>query len=129
MLRGHFKSGPEFGEAGAHAVVEAAGPRDLLVPVCVFQRGLEGVNEIRGLCEWNPVTTGVEPSASSCDADGDGATDPGAPSGCTTGSTETTSTTTTVDQSTPPPTEYSVQRNKKRSAGSKKKKPASKKKS
>jgi RNA polymerase sigma factor (sigma-70 family) len=81
--------------------------------------------------QTGPVTTGVEPSASSCDADGDGATDPGAPSSCstgTTGSTETAGTTGTVDQSTPPPTEYSVQLKKKRSAGSKKK-PAPKKKS
>ncbi|HKH23333.1 MAG TPA: sigma-70 family RNA polymerase sigma factor [Solirubrobacterales bacterium] len=40
-----------------------------------------------------PVTTGVEPSTttSTCDADGDGVADPGAPSGCsTTGGTTTT---------------------------------------
>ncbi len=35
-----------------------------------------------------PVTTGVEPST--CDADGDGVPDPGAPSSCTTGGTATT---------------------------------------
>jgi RNA polymerase sigma factor (sigma-70 family) len=35
-----------------------------------------------------PVTTGVEPST--CDADGDGVTDTGAPSSCTTGGTVTT---------------------------------------
>jgi len=81
--------------------------------------------------QTGPVTTGVEPSTAGCDADGDGVTDPGAPTSCSTGSTGstgTTDTTGTVDQTTPPPTEYSVQRNKKtsrakskRSAGSKKK--------
>jgi RNA polymerase sigma factor (sigma-70 family) len=35
-----------------------------------------------------PVATGVEPSAT-CDADGDGVTDPGAPSSCTSGSAAT----------------------------------------
>jgi len=36
------------------------------------------------------VTTGVEPA--SCDADGDGVTDPGAPSNCTPASTPTGAT-------------------------------------
>ena len=52
-----------------------------------------------------PVVTGVEPS-STCDADGDGVADPGAPSTCTTGSTGGT---TGVDQTTTPPAAvYSV---------------------
>ena len=53
-----------------------------------------------------PVTTGIEPSTTGCDADGDGVTDPGAPSTCSTGTT----TTTTPDQTTPPPATYSVPR-------------------
>jgi RNA polymerase sigma factor (sigma-70 family) len=40
--------------------------------------------------QTGPVTTGVEPS-STCDADGDGVIDPGAPSNCSSGSTTTTS--------------------------------------
>ena len=63
-----------------------------------------------------PVTTGVEPSASGCDAKGDGATDPGAPSTCTTGTTGSTGS-SGVDQTTPPPaTVYSAPRKKSRSA-------------
>jgi hypothetical protein len=34
--------------------------------------------------QTGPVTTGVEPSTASCDADGDGVVDPGAPVTCTT---------------------------------------------
>ena len=41
-----------------------------------------------------PVTTGVEPSTTSCDADGDGVADPGAPSTCSSGG----ATSTTADQ-------------------------------
>jgi hypothetical protein len=48
--------------------------------------------------QTGPVTTGVEPS-STCDADGDGVTDPGAPSTCSSGST----TTTPTDQTSPQP--------------------------
>jgi RNA polymerase sigma factor (sigma-70 family) len=53
-----------------------------------------------------PVVTGVEPS-STCDANGDGVTDPGAPTTCTTGSTGGT---TGADQTTttPPAAVYSV---------------------
>jgi RNA polymerase sigma factor (sigma-70 family) len=66
--------------------------------------------------QTGPVTTGVEPSTTPCDANGDGATDPGAPTTCTT--TGSTGTTTSTDQTTPPPaTAYSVQRNKHRSGG------------
>jgi RNA polymerase sigma factor (sigma-70 family) len=63
--------------------------------------------------QTGPVTTGVEPSTSACDANGDGAVDPGAPSTCVPGSTGTTG----VDQTAPPPaTVYSVQRHKPRSS-------------
>jgi RNA polymerase sigma factor (sigma-70 family) len=63
--------------------------------------------------QTGPVTTGVEPSTTGCDADGDGVTDPGAPSTCSSGSTGATG----VDQSTPAPaTVYSVPRKKHRSA-------------
>ena len=53
-----------------------------------------------------PVVTGVEPS-STCDANGDGVADPGAPTTCTTGSTGAT---TGADQTTttPPAAVYSV---------------------
>jgi RNA polymerase sigma factor (sigma-70 family) len=54
-----------------------------------------------------PVVTGVEPS-STCDTNGDGAADPGAPSTCTTG---TTGGTTGADQTTttaPSAADYSV---------------------
>jgi RNA polymerase sigma factor (sigma-70 family) len=62
--------------------------------------------------QTGPVTTGVEPSTTGCDADGDGVTDPGAPSTCSSGSTGATG----VDQSTPAPaTVYSVPRKKHRS--------------
>jgi RNA polymerase sigma factor (sigma-70 family) len=81
--------------------------------------------------QTGPVTTGVETSTTACDADGDGATDPGAPSTCSTGSTGTT----TTEQTTPPPaTVYSAPR--KKSPGSRgkskstgKSKPATKKRS
>jgi RNA polymerase sigma factor (sigma-70 family) len=36
----------------------------------------------RGATQTGPVTTGVDPSTSSCDANGDGAVDPGAPASC-----------------------------------------------
>ncbi len=54
--------------------------------------------------QTGPVTTGVEPAT--CDADGDGVTDPGAPASCTTG----TSVDTGVVQGdvTPAPTQYSA---------------------
>jgi RNA polymerase sigma factor (sigma-70 family) len=42
--------------------------------------------------QTGPVTTGVEPS-STCDANADGVTDPGAPASCTPGSTAPTTTT------------------------------------
>jgi RNA polymerase sigma factor (sigma-70 family) len=59
-----------------------------------------------------PVTTGVEPSTT-CDANGDGATDPGAPTNCSPGSTTTSGT----DQGTlAPPTEYTAPRRKHRSS-------------
>jgi RNA polymerase sigma factor (sigma-70 family) len=43
-----------------------------------------------GIEQSGPVTTGVEPSTTSCDADGDGVTDPGAPSTCSSGGTTST---------------------------------------
>jgi RNA polymerase sigma factor (sigma-70 family) len=49
--------------------------------------------------QTGPVTTGVETSTTSCDANGDGVTDPGAPTTCSTGSTGATG----VDQTSPPP--------------------------
>jgi RNA polymerase sigma factor (sigma-70 family) len=59
--------------------------------------------------ESAPVTTGIEPSTTSCDADGDGVADPGAPSTCSSGATTTpyaadpaTDSPTATD--TPPPT-------------------------
>ncbi len=64
-----------------------------------------------------PVTTGVEPS-STCDTDGDGVTDPGAPVDCSPGSTPTTGT----DQATAPSAaEYSVPLKKLRSKSTPKK--------
>jgi RNA polymerase sigma factor (sigma-70 family) len=62
--------------------------------------------------QTGPVTTGVEPSTTPCDANGDGVTDPGAPTTCTTGSTGTTTTEQTT--TAPPATAYSVQRRKHR---------------
>src|SRR5262249_20274689 len=40
--------------------------------------------------QTGPVTTGVEPSTTPCDADGDGVADPGAPATCATATTPTT---------------------------------------
>jgi RNA polymerase sigma factor (sigma-70 family) len=54
-----------------------------------------------------PVTTGVEPSAT-CDANADGAVDPGAPSTCSTGTTGTTGTTGVEGTDSPPAAVYSV---------------------
>jgi hypothetical protein len=57
-----------------------------------------------------PVTTGVQPATTSCDADGDGVADPGAPSTCSSGGTTTTTnaadpaTDSQTATSTPPPT-------------------------
>jgi hypothetical protein len=56
--------------------------------------------------QTGPVTTGVEPSAT-CDADGDGVTDPGAPSTCTTTATPGT-VDTGVQQGTVAPVPYSA---------------------
>ncbi|MFL5907043.1 MAG: hypothetical protein ACJ75Z_05555, partial [Solirubrobacterales bacterium] len=62
-----------------------------------------------------PVTTGVEPAT--CDADGDGVTDPGAPSSCTSGSAVTTG----VDQgNTVAPVPYSAPAPKKKAVAKKK---------
>jgi RNA polymerase sigma factor (sigma-70 family) len=55
-----------------------------------------------------PVTTGIEPSTTSCDADGDGMTDPGAPSTCSSGGTTTTPVEPATDSQTAtdtPPTQ------------------------
>ncbi|MDX6605865.1 MAG: hypothetical protein QOD14_405 [Solirubrobacterales bacterium] len=63
-----------------------------------------------------PVTTGVEPSTT-CDANGDGVTDPGAPSSCTTdGGTVTTG----VEQGSVAPAPYSAPKKKHRAAPKKK---------
>jgi hypothetical protein len=58
-----------------------------------------------------PVTTGVQPATTLCDADGDGVADPGAPSTCSSGGTTTTTTAAApaTDSQTatdpPPPTD------------------------
>ncbi len=54
-----------------------------------------------------PVVTGVEPS-STCDANGDGVADPGAPTTCTTGSTGATTGADQTTTTTPPAAVYSV---------------------
>jgi hypothetical protein len=65
--------------------------------------------------QTGPVTTGVEPS-STCDADADGVTDPGAPTTCTVpGTTTTTGGDQTTTTQPPPATVYSVQPKKQRS--------------
>ena len=89
--------------------------------------------------QTGPVTTGVEPSMT-CDADGDGVIDPGAPSTCSPTSTDSTvvegTLTTPVPVSAPPttpskPRKKSRRKSKstKRKASSDKKKPAAKKRS
>jgi hypothetical protein len=60
-----------------------------------------------------PVVTGVEPSTSTCDTDGDGVTDPGAPSDCSSGSSS--SSTNLVEGSMQPA--QPVASPKKKSAG------------
>jgi RNA polymerase sigma factor (sigma-70 family) len=73
-----------------------------------------------------PVVTGVEPS-STCDTNGDGVADPGAPSTCTTGAT--TGTTTGADQTTtttPPASVYSVPLKKQHSKSTSKQKSSGK---
>jgi hypothetical protein len=57
--------------------------------------------------QTGPVTTGVEP-ATTCDANGDGVTDPGAPSNCATGTTTTGTEQGAID----PATVYSAPRKK-----------------
>ena len=64
--------------------------------------------------QTGPVTTGVEPSTT-CDADGDGVTDPGAPTTCVPETTTTsTGTTTGVVQTAPAPATIAPQRSKHR---------------
>jgi RNA polymerase sigma factor (sigma-70 family) len=60
-----------------------------------------------GTVQSGPVTTGVEPAAS-CDANGDGVTDPGAPSTCSSSSNGTVST--GVQQGSTAPVPYSAPR-------------------
>ena len=67
------------------------------------------------------LVTGVEPS-STCDANGDGVADPGAPSTCTTGSTGTTTGTDQTTTATPPAAVYSVPAKKQRSKSTSKQK-------
>jgi RNA polymerase sigma factor (sigma-70 family) len=72
--------------------------------------------------QTGPVTTGVEPS-STCDTDGNGVIDPGAPADCSPGSTPTTGT----DQTTAPSAaEYSVPLKKQRSKSTSKQKSTAK---
>jgi hypothetical protein len=66
-------------------------------------------SDTRGTAQTGPVTTGVEPA---CDADGDGVTDPGAPSSCSSGSTVTTG----VQQGNAAPVPYSAPRKHKAAA-------------
>ncbi|HEY6770870.1 MAG TPA: hypothetical protein VI035_00305, partial [Solirubrobacterales bacterium] len=67
--------------------------------------------------QTGPVTTGVEQS-STCDANGDGVTDPGAPATCTPGST-TPTTGEEESSSSPAAAVYSVQLKKRSSSRSK----------
>jgi RNA polymerase sigma factor (sigma-70 family) len=73
--------------------------------------------------ETGPVTTNVEPAT--CDADGDGVTDPGAPSSCTSGTPDGSGTVTTGVQESgtiAPATPYNVTPKKHKQADKKKKK-------
>jgi RNA polymerase sigma factor (sigma-70 family) len=66
--------------------------------------------------QTGPVTTGVEP-ATTCDANGDGVTDPGAPASCVPGSTDATGTTGVV-QTAPTPATVAPSRPKHRTKSS-----------
>jgi hypothetical protein len=56
-------------------------------------------SQTKASAQTGPVTTGVEPA---CDADGDGVTDPGAPTSCSSGS----SVSTGVEQGEAAPVPY-----------------------
>jgi hypothetical protein len=71
-------------------------------------------SQTKASAQTSPVTTGVEPT---CDADGDGVTDPGAPTSCSSGS----SVSTGVEQGEAAPVPYAEPAPKKHKGLSKKK--------